>query len=75
MNSNKTYKPKGFPNKLKLLVRSVPVIIDYEAGEVVTPKKADEEVVQRIFNYLAEEGFLVNPEERNNGESEGEHMY
>ena len=49
---------KNWPDDLKLVVRGVPILIDYKAEQILVPHEA-QHLQEGLSHYLIDEGFVV----------------
>ena len=49
---------KNWPDDLKLVVRGVPILIDYKAEQILVPSEA-QHLQEGLSHYLIDEGFVV----------------
>ena len=56
-----THQPGNMPPVLKMNVGDIPVIINYEKQQVTTPKGLGSNGAMVVGKYLADEGFLDYP--------------
>ncbi|MAH46518.1 hypothetical protein CMI37_11840 [Candidatus Pacearchaeota archaeon] len=52
-------KPKGFPDKLGLVVRGVEVSLDYKNNTLDMPDVVPEHIRRGVHRYLKTEGFII----------------
>ena len=63
MGTENSFQPNNMPPKVKMLVRGVPAVIDYEEQQIITPNGLGRNYAMVIGQYLVDEGFLEYPED------------